>query len=116
VALAAYAKGETILVGANRLLHKESNRAQTLMQEFAKMGVAILHDEDRLIVKGTGSVQGAAVAACGDHRIAMALAVAALAASGSTEISGAEAIKKSYPAFFADLSSLGASVSLPNFN
>jgi len=116
VALAAYAKGETILVGANRLLHKESNRAQTLMQEFAKMGVAILHDEDRLIVKGTGSVQGAAVAACGDHRIAMALAVAALAASGSTEISGAEAIKKSYPSFFADLSSLGASVSLPNFN
>jgi 3-phosphoshikimate 1-carboxyvinyltransferase len=61
-------------------------------------------------------VQGAAVAACGDHRIAMALAVAALAASGSTEISGAEAIKKSYPSFFADLSSLGASVSLPNFN
>jgi 5-enolpyruvylshikimate-3-phosphate synthase len=46
----------------------------------------------------------------------MALAVAALAASGSTEISGAEAIKKSYPSFFADLSSLGASVSLPNFN
>ena len=116
VALAAYAKGESLILGANRLLHKESNRAQTLMQEFAKMGVTILHEGDRLVVQGTGVVQGAAVSACGDHRIAMALAVAALAAVGSTEISGAEAIKKSYPAFFADLSVLGASVSLPHFN
>jgi 3-phosphoshikimate 1-carboxyvinyltransferase len=42
--------------------------------------------------------------------------VAALRAKGSTTITGAEAIKKSYPTFFSDLSKLGASVSLPDFN
>lgn len=116
VALAAYAKGNSIIKGAHRLKHKESDRAQTLVQEFAKMGVVIRVAEDALEVCGGGEVLGANVSSCGDHRIAMALSVAALRAKGSTNLVGAEAIKKSYPSFFADLSLLGASLSLPDFN
>ncbi|MBM3923140.1 MAG: 3-phosphoshikimate 1-carboxyvinyltransferase [Sphingomonadales bacterium] len=116
VALAAFAQGDTILSGAHRLTHKESDRAHTLKNEFAKMGVLIEQDKDQLIVHGKGVLTGALVSACGDHRIAMALAVAGLRATGATEITGAEAIKKSYPDFFADLSMLGASLSLPDLN
>ncbi|MFM7646041.1 MAG: 3-phosphoshikimate 1-carboxyvinyltransferase [Sphingomonadales bacterium] len=116
VALAAFADGESIIKGTHRLIHKESNRAKTLQQEFVKMGLDITERDDALVIKGKGSLQGACVSSCNDHRIAMALAVAALRANGSTTIEHAEAIKKSYPTFFADLSMLGASVSLPDFN
>ncbi len=116
VSLAAFAQGETVIKGAHRLVHKESNRAQSLQQEFEKMGVVVIAQNDALVVRGTGAVKGANVSACADHRIAMALAVAALRAEGTTEIAGAEAIQKSYPGFFADLSMLGAFVSLPDFN
>jgi 3-phosphoshikimate 1-carboxyvinyltransferase len=116
VALAACAHGDTFISGAHRLAHKESDRAYTLKNEFAKLGLMIDQEEDRLIVHGKGTLTGALVSACGDHRIAMALAVAGLRAAGATEIAGAEAIKKSYPDFFADLSMLGASLSLPDLN
>ena len=62
---------------------------------------------------GTG-VCAAVVDAHGDHRIAMALAVAALGASGPVHIDGAESVGKSYPDFWTDLQSLGATVSLSN--
>lgn len=114
VTLAAYANGNSVIKGAGRLAHKESDRAKTLQQEFAKLKVTIDVDGDALIVRGTGKLEGAEVSACSDHRIAMALAVAALRAAGPTTIIGAEAVKKSYPAFFADLSMLGAFVSLPD--
>lgn len=116
VALAAFAQGDSIIKGAHRLMHKESNRAQTLQQEFFKMGLEIQEKDDALLVRGRGELRGATVSSCSDHRIAMALAVAALRAKGPTTITGAEAIKKSYPTFFSDLSKLGASVSLPDFN
>lgn len=116
VALAAFAKGDTHIRGAHRLAHKESDRALTLKNEFGKMGVLIEQENDCLIVRGKGIVSGAVVSSCDDHRIAMALAVAALLGVSTTEIRGAEAIKKSYPDFFADLSMLGASVSLPDLN
>ncbi|MFM8806927.1 MAG: 3-phosphoshikimate 1-carboxyvinyltransferase [Sphingomonadales bacterium] len=116
VALASYAPGTSIIAGAHRLYHKESDRAQTLQQEFAKMGVVVHAVDDALEVQGGGELKGASVSSCGDHRIAMALAVAALRATGPTTIAEAEAIKKSYPGFFADLSLLGASLSLPDLN
>lgn len=116
VALAAYAQGKSTITGAHRLEHKESNRAQSLLQEFAKMGVQVQAADNALMVTGSGVVHGASVSSCSDHRIAMALAVAGLRAQGVTTISGAEAINKSYPSFFADLSLLGASVSLPDLN
>ena len=110
VALAAYCNGTTTLEGVNRLTHKESNRGLTLQEEFGKMGVPIILQDDLMLVAGGGVVNGAVVHSHHDHRIAMACAVAGLAASGITTIEEADAINKSYPAFFQDLKKLGASV------
>ena len=112
VALAAYCKGTTVIEGVSRLQHKESNRALTLQQEFAKMGVTITLQDDLMKIKGGETVLGAKVFSHHDHRIAMACAVAALQADGKTQIEDAEAINKSYPDFFDDLKLLGADVSL----
>lgn len=113
VALAAFCKGETTLKGVSRLRHKESNRALTLQDEFDKMGVVIDLLDDEMIIHGGGVVKGADVHSQHDHRIAMACAVAALKANSETVIEEAQAIKKSYPDFYENLKSLGASVSLP---
>jgi 3-phosphoshikimate 1-carboxyvinyltransferase len=114
VALAAYCQGITTLKGVSRLIHKESNRAITLQDEFDKMGVLIELDDDRMIIHGTGKVKGADVYTHYDHRIAMACAVAGLKADSETVIDEAQAIKKSYPDFYEDLKKLGADVSLPD--
>lgn len=120
VALAAYCRGKTKIKGVNRLTHKESNRALTLQEEFGKMGVMIElptgpgGKDDVMTIHGSGIVNGAEVNSHHDHRIAMALAVAALKAKGETIINEAEAVKKSYPDFYDDLKKLGAGVSLNN--
>ncbi|MEI2740062.1 MAG: 3-phosphoshikimate 1-carboxyvinyltransferase [Chitinophagaceae bacterium] len=113
VALAAYCKGETKIKGVSRLKHKESNRAVTLQEEFGKMGVKIDVKDDSMIIYGGNGVKGTNVHSHHDHRIAMACSVAALKAESETIIEEAGAVKKSYPDFFSDLKSLGASVSLP---
>jgi 3-phosphoshikimate 1-carboxyvinyltransferase len=108
VALAACCEGKSVIEGVHRLTHKESNRSLTLQEEFGKMGVAITLQDDLMIIEGGEGVTGGEVHAQGDHRIAMATAVAALRASGETVISNAEAVGKSYPGFWQDLSRLGA--------
>lgn len=113
VALATYCKGETKIKGVSRLTHKESNRALTLQEEFGKMGVTIELNDDFMVIHGGNKVKGAVVHSRHDHRIAMALAVAALNAEGETVIEEAQAVKKSYPDFYSDLRSLHASLSLP---
>lgn len=110
VVLAAYCKGNSVIKGVNRLLHKESNRGLTLKKEFAKMNVAIELDDNTMIIKGGKEIKGAKVTSHNDHRIAMACAVAALGAKGTTQITGAEAVKKSYPQFFDDIKMLKASL------
>lgn len=110
VALAAYCKGNTTIKGVSRLAHKESNRALTLQDEFAKMGLAIDLEDDLMIIHGGVPLKGANVHSHHDHRIAMACAVAALKADGDTLIAAAEAINKSYPDFYNDLRKLGATV------
>lgn len=112
VALAAYCNGTTVIKGANRLQHKESNRALTLQQEFAKMGVEITIKDDLMLIDGGGEIKAAVLQSHHDHRIAMACAVAALKANGPSVIEDAESINKSYPVFFDDLKLLHASVSL----
>ncbi len=110
VALAAYCMGKTIIKGASRLIHKESNRAITLQEEFKKMGVIIDLNDDEMIIHGGKGVNGATVHSRHDHRIAMACAVAAIKADGETIIEEADAIKKSYPDFYFDLKKLGVKV------
>lgn len=106
VALASYCNGNTSIKGVSRLLHKESNRAIALRDEFKKMNVEIELNGDVMIIHGGGVVKGATVSSHNDHRIAMATAVAGLSAKGITNISGAEAVKKSYPDFYRDIASI----------
>ena len=112
VALACHIPGTSIIKGVHRLTHKESDRASALKSEFGKLGISIelLHDQMQ-VVGGTG-IRSAEVNAMGDHRIAMALAIAALGAKGPVHIEGAESVGKSYPDFWKDLQSVGATVSL----
>ena len=110
VALASYCKGKTVIEGVSRLAHKESDRALTLQQEFGKLGVSITLQDDLMIIEGGKGVHGGAVHSRHDHRIAMACAVAALKADGVVDIEEADAINKSYPHFFKDLSYLNAVV------
>ncbi|MBK9531166.1 MAG: 3-phosphoshikimate 1-carboxyvinyltransferase [Chitinophagaceae bacterium] len=112
VVLAAYCQGTTVIEGVARLLHKESNRALTLQQEFKKIGINITLQDDLMMIEGGGELKGAPVHAHHDHRIAMACAVAALGAAGEMVIENAEAVNKSYPGFYDDLKLLGANVSL----
>ena len=102
VALAANCNGQSRILGVNRLHGKESDRALTLQQEFGYLGVKIDINGDLMLVNGT-SINPATTHSHGDHRIAMACAIAALTASGPIEIEGAEAVSKSYPNFFEDL-------------
>jgi 3-phosphoshikimate 1-carboxyvinyltransferase len=111
VALASYCKGKTIIKGTSRLIHKESNRAITLKDEFGKMGILIDLIGDEMIVHGVDYAIGNTVDSHNDHRIAMACAVAALRCKSVVEILNAEAIHKSYPHFYQDLKDIGANIS-----
>jgi len=112
VALAAVCKGVTILHGVSRLAHKESDRGLTLQAEFAKLGIRIELNGDRMLVHGGTGMHGAEVFSQHDHRIAMACGIAALCADGPITITDAEAVNKSYTDFFKNLQHLGAKVDL----
>lgn len=113
VALAAYCQGKSVIEGASRLTHKESNRALTLQSEFAKLGIPITLQDDMMIVEGGGGVvNGGMVHSHHDHRIAMACAVAGLRAKSEILVEASEAINKSYPDFFEHLKFLGAAVDM----
>ncbi len=109
VALASYCKGTTGIKGVSRLVHKESDRASALVEEFGKMNVKVSVTNDYMLVTG-GRASEANVHSHDDHRIAMAAAVAALGASGKVSIKDAHCISKSYPDFFDDLKFLGVNV------
>lgn len=105
-ALAAAAEGTSVITGTSRLEHKESNRAETLREEYAKLGIEIdIETENVMKIRG-GSIHGAEVDGHSDHRIAMSLAVSALRSDGEVKITGAECVGKSYPNFFEDIESL----------
>ena len=97
---AALAEGETRLYGARELRVKESDRLAALADSLGRMGADIEETPDGLVIRGRERLTGAAVSSHGDHRIAMALAVAALAADGATEIDDAECAAVSFPEFF----------------
>jgi len=109
VALASYCKGISTIKGVSRLIYKESNRAETLKEEFGKMNINIEINDDLMFVTG-GQPQSARVESHEDHRIAMAVAVASLGATGRVSIRDSQCVAKSYPGFFDDLKNLGALV------
>ncbi len=97
---AAYADGEFRLTGAAELRVKESDRIAALAEGLTRMGAAVDELPDGLVVHGGRPLQGATVRAHDDHRIAMALSVAALGAEGETEIEDAECASVSFPEFY----------------
>jgi 3-phosphoshikimate 1-carboxyvinyltransferase len=109
VAIAACCSGKTIIRGTARLKYKESDRAEVLKKEFARLGVNIRVEENAMEVEG-GQISGGIVEAHGDHRLAMALACAALKSTDKVVIEGAECVAKSYPGFFEDLAALGGNI------
>ena len=108
-AIGCHAEGTTVLKNVRHARHKESDRISALCSELKKLGATIEERPDGLVVSRS-KLKGAAVEGHGDHRIVMALAVAALDAEGSTVIDGAETLSKSYPAFAEDLARLGANI------
>lgn len=113
VVLAAYCRGVSVIYGIDRLKIKESNRAVALQEEFAKLGVKIELVDDAMRIYGSSLVKGGVtVSSHHDHRIAMALALAAIAAETPITIDDAECVSKSYPDFFADLKRLKANINV----
>jgi len=102
---AACADGETHFKGLGELRVKESNRLETIVSEIGSMGMKAEISGDDLVIQG-GELTGGQVDSHGDHRIAMSCAIAALVSTGTTEISGWEAVLTSYPGFIADLDAL----------
>lgn len=104
--LAANCEGTSVIEGARRLIYKESDRAGAILEEFTRIGIDVrLEDDDRMVIKGA-PIKGGEVDSRGDHRIAMAAAIAGLTAETPIVITGAEAVTKSYPRFWDDLASL----------
>lgn len=108
--LAGACKGESTIKGIKRLIHKESNRIKSITDMLSGFGIFYsIHDND-LVIEGKEIFDYAIIDSHNDHRIVMAAAVAALRCKSRTTIHGMEAVNKSYPDFFAHLSSLGADV------
>jgi 3-phosphoshikimate 1-carboxyvinyltransferase len=103
---ASQAEGVTLVRDAGELRHKESDRIRCVVASLSAMGADITEREDGFEVHGPRRLRGAHGSSCGDHRIAMAMAVAGLAAQGETEIEESEVVGISYPSFFEDLARL----------
>ena len=105
---AALAEGVTTISGAKELRYKESDRIATMTTELRKLGVRVEECEDGMRIEGRGGLQGASLRSYGDHRVAMALAVAGLAADGGAEIDDSACADTSFPGFFDLLSAVRA--------
>ena len=111
---AALAHGPTIIRDAAELRVKEVDRLAALAKELRRLGADVEERPDGLLLQGRASLSGCPCDSWGDHRIAMALAVAGLAAKGSTTISDPHCVSSSFPDFWTRLNSIlpGAAVSL----
>ncbi len=95
--------GTSVIAGAAELKVKESDRLAAMEAGLSAMGADIVALEDGWVIHGPRPLEGARVDSAGDHRVAMALAIAGLIADGKTEIEGAECVEISYPNFFDHL-------------
>lgn len=105
--LASISEGETKIVNAKRLRIKECDRLHAITKELNKLGANIIELEDSLIISGVNELKGGEVDSHNDHRIVMALAIAATRAKGDVIINNPSAVEKSYPNFFKDYFKLG---------
>jgi 3-phosphoshikimate 1-carboxyvinyltransferase len=105
--VAALSEGTTTIYNAARVRIKECDRLHAITTELNKIGASVEEREDSLIIHGKESLEGGEVDSWNDHRIVMALAVAALKCKTPVTIKDSGAISKSYPTFFKDFISLG---------
>jgi 3-phosphoshikimate 1-carboxyvinyltransferase len=104
--LGCFAEGDTIVKGAAELRVKESDRIAATVEGLGGLGADIEATDDGFVVHGGGGIEGGAIDARGDHRMAMLGAVAGLASRSGVEVVGMEAAAVSYPGFEDDLRSL----------
>ena len=102
---AAFAAGVTEVADAAELRVKESDRIGTVAQELSQLGIAVETKPDGLVITG-GAPHGGLLKSHGDHRIAMAAAIAANACEGDSTVRGWRAVASSYPGFATDLASV----------
>lgn len=112
-ALAAVAEGETHIQNARRLRLKESDRLSGLAALLTALGGQAAERPDGLVIRGVPHLTGGCADSMGDHRLAMAAALAALAADGPVTVAGGACVQKSYPAFWADYQSLKGETPCP---
>lgn len=111
--MAMYAQGETTIYNAQRLRYKESDRIAAMEEELLKLGATIHTTESEIIIHGNKSYHGdVSLSGHKDHRIVMSLSVAATLFDKPVMIEGAQAINKSYPTFFEDLTRIGVKVDI----
>ena len=106
---AAFAEGTTRVADASELRVKESDRIARTTAGLRALGVSVEERPDGMVIEGGRPAGPARVDATGDHRIAMAFAVAGLVAEDGVTLEGAESVRSSYPAFFEHLEGLCAS-------
>ena len=101
--LAVACQGQSKIKGVHRLLHKESNRSQSILKVLTKLGANIQLEEinDVFLIHG-GTLQGGTIDSHNDHRIAMMAAIASLIATQPIEIENPTCVNKSYPNFYKD--------------
>ncbi|HSD78903.1 MAG TPA: 3-phosphoshikimate 1-carboxyvinyltransferase [Solirubrobacteraceae bacterium] len=104
--LGCFAEGETVVRGAQELRVKESDRIATVVDGLRGLGADIEATADGFAVRGTGGLRGGAIAAHGDHRIAMLGAIAGLASREGVRVDGMDAAAVSYPRFMDDVATL----------
>ncbi len=108
---AACAQGQTVLTGARELRVKESDRIQVMADGLTNLGIAAKPTEDGMIIEG-GRITGGRVHSHGDHRIAMAFAMASLCANGVIHIEDCANVNTSFPGFVDLASSCGLNLSV----
>jgi len=109
--VAAVSEGETVIQNAARLRIKESDRLASTAATLNALGAEVIEGRDSLMIRGVSRLTGGTVDAWGDHRIAMMAAIASAVCAEPVTITGAEAVRKSYPQFFEELAGLGKRVS-----
>ena len=104
--IATQAEGTTVIRDAFELRHKETDRIKMVVANLRKMGARIGELEDGMAIDGGTELEGAEISTFGDHRIAMAFAIAGLVANGETIIKDADCVATSHPTFWEDLDSI----------
>ena len=97
--VSCFAQGDTLIKDAGELRVKETDRIRAIVSELKKMGADIEERKDGMLIKGGNKLRGALVNSWGDHRIAMALAIAGLRCEGETTIADTQCIDTSFPNF-----------------